>query len=183
SKIISRLILCENVPSWSLVFQDGGGLWSAIPVPHKSTYVFYHHCTLDADSRHARDAVQGNCSSRILRPSEALLNITEVTSEEDAECSFAREGWQCDDSNHAGMDWFKSICGHNTSILFGLFKKTSRLLLLACGYHLRNIRGTRRLGISKGNSQMVMKCVHRVIEACGVTLKQQPNVEAVDEES
>ncbi|CAG8908435.1 unnamed protein product [Penicillium egyptiacum] len=57
------------------------------------------------------------------KPLEALLNINKFVSEEDAECSFTREGWQRDDTNHArGMDWLKSIYAHNTSSLLALFK-------------------------------------------------------------
>lgn len=45
-------------------------------------------------------------------------------SEEDGECSFTREGWQCDDANHArGMDWLKSVYAHKTSSLIGLFEQ------------------------------------------------------------
>ncbi|KAF7529013.1 hypothetical protein PCG10_008774 [Penicillium crustosum] len=150
------------------------------------------------------------------KPTEALLSITKVMSEEDGECSFTREGWQCDDANHArGMDWLKSIYARNTSTLFGLFKKhpdfgfwladiTYGLLLsdrqvlddvdtemvvlpAVMGQDMPrmiywHIRGTRRLGISKKDVQMVMECVRLVVEACGVTLKQVPSVDDVDED-
>jgi hypothetical protein len=150
------------------------------------------------------------------KPAEALLGINQVMSEEDAEGSFTREGWQCDDANHArGMDWLKSIYAHNTSTLFGLFKQHQDFcfwladitygLLLSDRQVLDDvdtelvilpgvmgqdvprmtywhIRGTRRLGISKEDVQMVMDCVNLVVEACGVTLKQVPSVDAVDAE-
>lgn len=43
-----------------------------------------------------------------------------------------------------------------------------------------HIRGTRRLGVSKEDLQMVMDCVHLVVECCGVTLKRIPTVDSVD---
>ncbi|KAJ5950274.1 uncharacterized protein N7479_008687 [Penicillium vulpinum] len=150
------------------------------------------------------------------KPTEALIGITNVMSEEDTESSFTREGWQCDGANHArGMGWLNSIYAHNTNMLFELFKNhrdfgfwlidiTYGLLLsdrqvlddvdtemvvlpAVMGQNMPwmtywHIRGTRRLGISKEDVQMVMECVHLVVEACGVTLKQVPSVDAVDEE-
>ncbi|CAI7677699.1 unnamed protein product [Penicillium discolor] len=136
------------------------------------------------------------------KPTEALLGITKVMSE-DGECSFTREGWQCDDANHArGMNWLKSIYAHNTNFGFWLADITYGLLLsdrqvlddvdtemvvlpAVMGQDMPrmiywHIRGTRRLGISKKDVQMVMECVHLVVEACGVTLKQVPSVDDVD---
>ncbi|CAI7640979.1 unnamed protein product [Penicillium palitans] len=116
------------------------------------------------------------------KPTEALLGITKVMSEEDGECSFTREGWQCDEANHArGMDWLKSIYAHNTNDV-----DTEMVVLPAVmGQDMSrmiywHIRGTRRLGISKKDVQMVMECVHLIVEACGVTLKQVPSVDDVD---
>lgn len=43
-----------------------------------------------------------------------------------------------------------------------------------------HVRGTRRLGISKEDVQMVMDCVHLVVEFCGVILKRMPTVDSVD---
>ncbi|KAJ5284506.1 hypothetical protein N7497_000207 [Penicillium chrysogenum] len=150
------------------------------------------------------------------KPAEALLSITKFMSEEDGECSFTREGWQCDDANHArGMDWLKSIYADNTAALFGLFKDhpdfgfwvadiTYGLLLsdrqilddvdtemvvlpAVMGQDMPrmtywHMRGTRRLGISKEDVQMVMECVRLVVEACGVTLKQVPSLDDVDKD-
>ncbi|KAJ5481344.1 hypothetical protein N7475_000156 [Penicillium sp. IBT 31633x] len=58
------------------------------------------------------------------RPSEALFDITKVMSDEDADCSFTRKGWQCDFENHArGMEWLKSIYAHNIYGLLELYSK------------------------------------------------------------
>lgn len=58
------------------------------------------------------------------RPTESLIEITKVLSEEDAEYSYSREGWQCDHLNHSrGMGWLQTIYAHNTSALFDLFEK------------------------------------------------------------
>ncbi|KAJ5330000.1 hypothetical protein N7452_010390 [Penicillium brevicompactum] len=58
------------------------------------------------------------------RPTESLIEITKVLSEEDAEYTYSREGWQRDNLNHTrGMGWLKQIYAHNTAALFELFKK------------------------------------------------------------
>ncbi|KAJ5793939.1 hypothetical protein N7457_000538 [Penicillium paradoxum] len=150
------------------------------------------------------------------RPTEALLNITKVISEEDTECSFTREGWQCDSANHArGMEWLESIYAQNTEGLFDLFKTHPDFAFwladITYGLHLSDrqvlddvdtemvvlpavmaqdlprmtywhVRGTRRLGISKEDVKMVMDCVHLIVQACGVTLRQMPTVDAVEED-
>jgi hypothetical protein len=44
----------------------------------------------------------------------------------------------------------------------------------------RHIRGIRLFGISKEELQMVMDCVHLVVEFCGVTLDRLTTVDVVE---
>ena len=45
-----------------------------------------------------------------------------------------------------------------------------------------HIRGTRRLGISREDVEMVCKCVHQVAQFCGVELDRVPTVDAVEKD-
>ncbi|CAG8148823.1 unnamed protein product [Penicillium nalgiovense] len=127
------------------------------------------------------------------KPAEALLSITQFMSEEDGECSFTREGWQCDEANHA-RGWV-DFGFWVADITYGLLLSDRRVLddvdtemvVLPAAMSQDmprmtywHIRGTRRLGISKEDVQM--ECVRLVVEACGVTLKQVPSVDDVDKD-
>ncbi|KAJ5790045.1 uncharacterized protein N7518_007056 [Penicillium psychrosexuale] len=59
-------------------------------------HLFDHLCTLEADSIHARSAKEMALSGS----RDLLLSITKFMSDEDGECSFTREGWQCDNANN-----------------------------------------------------------------------------------
>lgn len=45
-----------------------------------------------------------------------------------------------------------------------------------------HMRGTRRLGVSKKDVEMICECVHEVSQFCGVSLDRVPAVDAVEDE-
>jgi len=129
------------------------------------------------------------------QPTEALISISQVEPETEEEQSFTRDGWQCDEANHArGMNWLDTIYAQNTTALFDLFKRHRDwgfwVVEIAYALHLSDrqflddvdtemvvlpavmgqnlpretywhIRGTRRVGVSKEDVQMVCDCVRK----------------------
>lgn len=58
----------------------------------------------------------------VCKPIEAILSIAAVEQPEDRDYSFTREGWQCDEANHAhGVDWFEKLYKGNAGDTLGLF--------------------------------------------------------------
>ncbi|KAJ5290245.1 uncharacterized protein N7443_010498 [Penicillium atrosanguineum] len=74
-------------------------------------------------------------------PMEALNAISKMESEDDVDLSFSRDGWRCDEGNHArGMAWLETIYAHEKVALFDSFKIYRefdfRVCDIAYGLHL-----------------------------------------------
>lgn len=150
----------------------------------------------------------------VCKPIEAILSISKVEQDSDKDYTFTREGWQCDETNHArGAAWMQKLYSRNTSstldlfaahrdfswlseeITYGLFLSDRQVLddvdtqlVVLPGIMSQNlpnethwhIRGTRRLGLTKGEVQVVWDCVQLVARFFGVELNKVPTVEEVE---
>ncbi|KAL2867812.1 uncharacterized protein BJX67DRAFT_380750 [Aspergillus lucknowensis] len=58
----------------------------------------------------------------VCKPIESILAISNVERDEDRDYSSTREGWQCDEANHArAMDWYAKVYRGNAEKTIGLF--------------------------------------------------------------
>ncbi|KAB8240819.1 hypothetical protein BDV35DRAFT_385515 [Aspergillus flavus] len=95
------------------------------------------------------------------KPIEAIIAISQVEQEEDRDSSLTREYWQCDQANHErGM-----IC----IMIQNLRKETH--------WH---IGGTRRIGVSKEDTQVLWECIQRVARIFDLKMNKVPTVDAVE---
>lgn len=150
----------------------------------------------------------------VCRPIEAIVAISKVEREEDRDYGSTREGWACDEANHArGMDWFGKVYRHNANfnlslfdahkdfnwiskeITYGLYLSDRQVLddvetelVVVSGIMIQNlrsetwwhIRGTRRQGVSKEDTQVVYDCIKDVAEFLEVKLDRIPTVDEVE---
>ncbi|KAH8891604.1 hypothetical protein GQ53DRAFT_865436 [Thozetella sp. PMI_491] len=150
----------------------------------------------------------------VCKPIEAILAISKVERDEDRDYSTTREGWQCDESNHArAMEWYNKIYTRNAKDTIGLFNSHKDFAWISAeityGFYLSDrqvlddldtelvvfpaimsqnlptethwhIRGTRRIGVSKEETQMLWDSIKLVASHFGVSLHKVPTVDAVE---
>ncbi|KAE8365935.1 hypothetical protein BDV27DRAFT_143984 [Aspergillus caelatus] len=95
------------------------------------------------------------------KPIEAIIAISQVEQEEDRDYSLTREDWQCDQANHER--------GMRCIMIQNLKKETH--------WH---IRGTRRIGVSKEDTQVLWDCIQRVARFFGMRMNKVPTVDEVE---
>ncbi|KAJ5792724.1 uncharacterized protein N7503_008702 [Penicillium pulvis] len=144
------------------------------------------------------------------RPPEALVSISRVEPEGEEELSFTRDGWQYDEADRTReMSWLHRVCVQITialhrdwgtwvgEIAYGLHLSLRQALdyvdteVVVLPTVIRqnppqkaywHVRGTRRVGVSKADVQMVCCGVREASRFCGLELDRIPSVDVVDSE-
>ncbi|KAK3074735.1 hypothetical protein LTR53_002610 [Teratosphaeriaceae sp. CCFEE 6253] len=145
------------------------------------------------------------------KPLEAVFSMGEVEREEDKDYSFSREHWQSGEANQQrGRDWLAQIYRHNDTktaemmagwlsieITYGLYLSDHTILdgidtelVVLSGIMIQNLkretgwhlRGTRRIGVSHDDVELIQQCIEKVAEFCGLQLTKVPRVKDIEHE-
>ncbi|KAG5813565.1 hypothetical protein H9Q74_005377 [Fusarium xylarioides] len=124
----------------------------------------------------------------VCKPLEAILSIMKVEKPEDRDFSQTRDGWQADQANHdRGIDWFKKVYTRNAGDTMGLFDahKDFAWVSVEITDHepespAGDALGTRRIGVSKEDVQIIWDSVKEVSKFFGVELHKVPTVDEVE---